>query len=193
LAIEPIGLNKIMTLIRFSTLAVCLAASAALHAQSKIYVRLTANDGSVVQGGTQAAGKPAGYFEVQNAALDVEQTLNIGSQSSGAGAGKITFNPFSFSMTPGSLDPKLFQMAASGTALKTVDVEMDQAQTAVVQFTLKLAAVKTISWSADPSTNQIRTQVTFEYGGLLVTAPAKSGATAVTQGWDRVKNIAITQ
>jgi hypothetical protein len=182
-----------MTLIQFSTLAAGLAASAVLHAQGKVYVRLTAYDGSVVQGGTQAAGKPAGYFAVQNAALDVEQTLNIGSQSSGAGAGKITFNPFSFSMTPGPLDPKLFQLAASGTALKTVEVEMDQAQTASLQFTMKLAAVKTISWSADAATNQIRTQVTFEYGGLVITSPAQTGVTAVTQGWDRVKNIAITQ
>jgi hypothetical protein len=29
------------------------------------------------------------------ASADIEQTLNIGSQSSGAGAGKVTFNPFS--------------------------------------------------------------------------------------------------
>jgi hypothetical protein len=28
-------------------------------------------------------------------AFDIEQTLNIGSQSTGAGAGKVTFNPFS--------------------------------------------------------------------------------------------------
>ena len=27
--------------------------------------------------------------------FDIEQVLNIGSQTSGAGAGKITFNPFS--------------------------------------------------------------------------------------------------
>lgn len=27
--------------------------------------------------------------------FDIEQVLNIGSQSSGAGAGKVTFNPFS--------------------------------------------------------------------------------------------------
>ncbi len=28
-------------------------------------------------------------------AFDIEQVLNIGSQSGGAGAGKVTFNPFS--------------------------------------------------------------------------------------------------
>ena len=33
-------------------------------------------------------------FEVASFSFDIEQTLNIGSQSSGAGAGKVTFNPF---------------------------------------------------------------------------------------------------
>jgi hypothetical protein len=33
--------------------------------------------------------------DLVRAAGGIEQTLNIGSQSSGAGAGKITFNPFS--------------------------------------------------------------------------------------------------
>ena len=33
--------------------------------------------------------------EVSDYSFDVEQVLNIGSQSSGAGAGKVTFNPFS--------------------------------------------------------------------------------------------------
>ena len=36
--------------------------------------------------------------------FDIEQTLNIGSQSTGAGAGKVTFNPFSITrkIDPGS-------------------------------------------------------------------------------------------
>jgi len=33
--------------------------------------------------------------ELAKAAGGIEQVLNIGSQSSGAGAGKVTFNPFS--------------------------------------------------------------------------------------------------
>jgi hypothetical protein len=32
--------------------------------------------------------------ELDKVAAGVEQVLNIGSQSSGAGAGKVTFNPF---------------------------------------------------------------------------------------------------
>jgi hypothetical protein len=33
--------------------------------------------------------------DLASVAGGIEQTLNIGSQSSGAGAGKVTFNPFS--------------------------------------------------------------------------------------------------
>jgi hypothetical protein len=33
--------------------------------------------------------------KVSGGSFDIEQTLNIGSQSTGAGAGKVTFNPFS--------------------------------------------------------------------------------------------------
>jgi hypothetical protein len=40
------------------------------------------------------AAAPA-LFEVSDYSFDIEQVLNIGSQSSGAGAGKVTFNPFS--------------------------------------------------------------------------------------------------
>jgi hypothetical protein len=32
--------------------------------------------------------------------FDIEQVLNIGSQSSGAGAGKVTFNPFQVTFNP---------------------------------------------------------------------------------------------
>jgi hypothetical protein len=32
--------------------------------------------------------------EMENVAGGIEQVLNIGSQSSGTGAGKVTFNPF---------------------------------------------------------------------------------------------------
>jgi hypothetical protein len=42
--------------------------------------------------GKTAIAKPA--FEVNDYSFNIEQVLNIGSQSSGAGAGKVTFNPF---------------------------------------------------------------------------------------------------
>ncbi len=44
--------------------------------------------------GKVAVTKGSAPFEVEDYSFDTEQTLNIGSQSSGAGAGKVTFDPF---------------------------------------------------------------------------------------------------
>ena len=48
----------------------------------------------LVAGGDKKSIAPKGHFEVSDYSFDIEQVLNIGSQSSGAGAGKVTFNPF---------------------------------------------------------------------------------------------------
>ena len=50
----------------------------------------------LVSGGDKKSIAPKGsvHFEVTDYSFDIEQVLNIGSQSSGAGAGKVTFNPF---------------------------------------------------------------------------------------------------
>jgi len=45
------------------------------------------------------SGGHGALFEISDYSFDIEQTLNIGSQSSGAGAGKITFNPFTITRT----------------------------------------------------------------------------------------------
>jgi hypothetical protein len=162
-----------------------------------IVIRLTNSDGSVVSAvptTTTAAGQ--GFFEVQSISFSTEQTLNIGAASSGAGAGKITFNPFSFTMPSGSLDAIMFTMQASGQAFKTMEVQIIHAPSpgpttpASETFNMKLVAVKTISWSADASGSN--TQFSLEYGSLVVAAP--SGATGagtgktIIGGWNKVSN-----
>ena len=49
-----------------------------------------------------------GLFEIEDYSFDIEQTLSIGSQSSGAGAGRVTFNPFSITRKIDVATPKLF-------------------------------------------------------------------------------------
>jgi len=94
-------------------------------------------------------------FEVEDYSFDIEQVLNIGSQSTGAGAGKITFNPFSITRKIDRSSPILFDMACSGTAFKQVSLALRKSaggmQSGVIflRFDFKLAAVKTISWSHD--------------------------------------------
>ena len=57
------------------------------------YLKIKLTD--VLVSSYKPAGSEADLFEVEDFSFDIEQTLNIGSQSSGAGAGKVTFNPFS--------------------------------------------------------------------------------------------------
>lgn len=96
-------------------------------------------------------------FEIDDFSFDIEQTLNIGSQASGAGAGKVTFNPFSITRKTDRASPLLFEMACSGTPFETVVLALAKsaggATTAAVnsasliflRFDFKLVAVKTIS------------------------------------------------
>src|ERR1700733_14900512 len=67
----------------------------------------------------RAAGK--GFiFEVTDYNFDIEQILSIGSQSRGAGAGKVSFNPFSITRSIDKSSPIMFQNACSGKAFKMV-------------------------------------------------------------------------
>jgi type VI secretion system secreted protein Hcp len=145
-----------------------------------------------------AAGK---VFEVDDYSFDIEQTLSIGSQSSGAGAGKVTFNPFSITRKIDKASPIFFEMACSGTAFAQVTLALRKSAgngtsgQIFLRFDFKLVAVKTISWAHnDEAPNET---VTFEYGGLQVRYNQQDPSGAMTGGkaaiyaggWNRVKNV----
>src|SRR3954454_3582922 len=113
--------------------------------------------------------KVDGLFEIEDFSFDIEQTLNIGSQSTGAGAGKVTFNPFSITRKIDVSSPTLFSMACSGTPFEEVALGLRKSSGGTTTgriylvFRFKLVAVKTISWSYDDESP--KETVTFEYGG----------------------------
>jgi len=135
-------------------------------------------------------------FEVEDYSFDIEQVLNIGSQSQGAGAGKVTFNPFSITRPIDKSSPVLYQKACSGTPFQAVGLGLrkgsggDTAGQFFLSFTFKLVAVKTISWSHDETSP--KETITFEYGGLQVRygiqAPNGQITTVIPGGWNRVHN-----
>jgi len=138
-----------------------------------------------------------GLFEVEDYSFDIEQVLNIGSQSSGAGAGKVTFNPFSITRKIDCASPTFFQKACAGTPFQTVGLGLRKSAGGNVSgmiylvFTFKLVAVKTISWAHDDEAP--KETVTFEYGGLNIhyTQQYPDGKPYPPNkgGWNRVKNI----
>ena len=140
-------------------------------------------------------------FEVEDYSFDIEQTLNIGSQSSGAGAGKVTFNPFSITRKIDKASPIMYEMACSGVPFQMVSLALRKssgtgsAGSFFLRFDFKLVAVKTISYAHDDESP--KETVTFEYGGLQVrylqqNPDGSLAKAAIAGGWNRVKNIQDT-
>jgi type VI secretion system secreted protein Hcp len=146
-----------------------------------------------------AFGAPnSGLFEISDYSFDIAQTLNIGAQIGGAGAGKVTFSPFTITRKIDCASPGLFQMACAGTPFQLVGLGVRRsgggpgAGVMYLAYTFKLVAVKTISYVHDAETPQ--EAVTFEYGGLSIQyAQQKPDGTLLAPvggGWDRVRNLA---
>ena len=135
-------------------------------------------------------------FEVTEYSFGIEQTLNIGSQSTGAGAGKVTFNPFSVTRSIDCSSTKFFTASCAGTPFKTVSLGLRKssgtaaAGTFFLRFDFKLVAVKTINWAHDDESP--KETIEFEYGGLQVRyaqqKPDGSMQAPIVGGWNRVKN-----
>jgi type VI protein secretion system component Hcp len=154
------------------------------------YVRFTSYDGSILKGDD---GK-AQWFEVYGLSFGSEQTLNIGSQSTGAGAGKIDFNPLSFTLGSSAGTTQLDALLAKGTAFKTIELVgyqtgLNGSAQAVSLSTFKFAAVK--SDAIDVVTGQHA--LSFEYGGLVSKAATLNSdgllSTGIPMGWNKVTNV----
>jgi type VI secretion system secreted protein Hcp len=145
-------------------------------------------------------GPGCGLFEIEDYSFDIEQTLSIGSQSTGAGTGRVQFNPFSITRKIDRASPIFFKMACAGKSFNTVGLGLrksagnDASGVMYLAFTFKLVAVKTVSWAHDDEAP--KETVTFEYGGIVVQyAPQEPSGKLVQKvipgGWNRVKNVAI--
>jgi hypothetical protein len=155
----------------------------------------TINSATTLVSEQNASSRWPAWHPVSAASFDVEQTLNIGSQSSGSGSGRITFNPFSIKMVGSSLDATLFELAATGTPLCEADLLLVTSQGPSELFSMRLAAVKTAAYAPD-TTGHSTTTVTFQYGGLLVVNQSYSStniaAKATAKMFDGMRNVTLT-
>ena len=155
---------------------------------------------------------PGQIFEIDDFSFDIEQVLNIGSHSSGAGAGKVTFNPFQITRKTDRASPTMFLMCCSGQHFQQVSLFLRragggetgagsnsntsatmQSGTTFLRFDFRLVAVKTISWSGADGDESPKEEITFEYGALQVQyqqqdekGAAKGGPSS--SAWNRVYN-----
>lgn len=174
-----------------------------LASESQVELTKTVEQENVISPFIKAAGQKSkdggcGLFEVEDYSFDIEQVLNIGSQSSGAGAGKVAFNPFSFSRKIDCASSHFFQKACSGTPFAQVGLGLRKGSggsasgAMFLAFTFKLVAVKTVAWAHDDESP--KETVTIEYGALNIQycQQKPNGSMCAIQygGWNRVKNIA---
>lgn len=146
--------------------------------------------------GQEFIDNPRSCFEVTTFSFDVEQTINMSSQSSGAGAGKIQFNPFKVSRKIDKASSIMFQMACRGTTFDFVRLGFRKASGTeasglfYLRFDFKLVALKTISWSHDDESPT--EDLEFEYGGLKLSYMIQNpdGSMKVTNpvGWNKIQN-----
>jgi type VI protein secretion system component Hcp len=137
-------------------------------------------------------------IEVTAFNFDAVQTLNIGSQSSGAGAGKVVFNPFSFTRRPDGHSADFWSRLCSGTPFQKVTATVTKTgsdNVPVFTFTMGLVAVKTVTLAASEGDNNFVETITMEYGQAAYSAATMNAdgtvGTAVGAGWNRVKNMQI--
>jgi type VI secretion system secreted protein Hcp len=181
------------------------AAPAALQVSADAFLCAIASNNGVTSGGSTVTGNPfdkvvtassgcvGRIAEIGELALDTKQTAAIGSATGGAGAGKITFNPVTFTVPMGTFANSLFQLEASGGHLKTVLIAFRQRSAPGSFLTIRLNMVFVTSTELSYDGEALNgMKVALEYGGLqfLYRQTDPNGALGApnVSGWNRVTN-----
>jgi hypothetical protein len=107
-------------------------------------------------------------FNVSYFDFAVTPAVNIGSQSGGAGAGKVTFQPL---VVRTSLAQMQSLLAAVGTSLSSCTLTTTDSTGEAIEFTFGVVGVTEVDAIAHSTSASATayTQATFEYGSIQVT------------------------
>jgi type VI secretion system secreted protein Hcp len=121
-----------------------------------------------------------GAFEITEFSFGAENTLNIGSATGGAGAGKATFKEFTVKKTTDSASGQLLQLLGSGAHYKIVKLFIRKSGGAAggtgkvksgapyLVFAFGMVALKSLEWSGSSGDDVPTETVVFEYGEMKV-------------------------
>lgn len=140
-------------------------------------------------------------WELLSFTIGAENNINIGSATSGGGAGKATFKEFSFTKKTDLGSPGLFQQLVTGRHFDEAVVELRRSGgsetasgTTFMKFKFKLVMVQDIEWSGSDGDDVCEESITMQYGAMKVdyTAQLSSGKKGDKKSaeWSRVKNTA---
>lgn len=176
-----------------------------------LYTTFTSYDGSLLATNNPTAAAPVtnpftgasvpavNLLPTLTAGHGGDQVLNIGSQSSGAGAGRATFEPLAITRDADSLSHFFFVAMCAGTPWQYVDVFVTAAATKKTAptvfeaYRLGLVAIDHIERKIDGSSPTVE-EIHFEYGGILYGFADPKGSSGTYypftyDGWNRVKNV----
>ena len=118
-------------------------------------------------------------YQLSGFSFDDQHTALIGSGTTGAGAGTVTFNPLNLQLTQSALTPPLLQLLDAGTRLQEVDVlGYGPDGTLVTDASFGAAAASNLSFDGSGSTVKLQ----YSAESLSVTPP--DGSAPVTQSFD---------
>jgi type VI secretion system secreted protein Hcp len=133
-----------------------------------------------------------GQIQLESASFHASQTVNIGSVSSGAGAGKVVLGPLTVTKLPDSTSPQIFVALAQGTPAATATLSFVQSGATSAYLTIDLGLVAFSGMSTNVTGGVPLEAVTMSYGRLKYTVQVQ-GSTGVTKsvsgGWDGIKNV----
>ena len=144
---------------------------------------------------TPANSNSTKAFELDSFSLGAMHAVSIGSASTGAGAGKVSFQGFQFVKPLDKYSAVLFQDLASGTHLATVEIVVRKPgptgmANPIVQYVLKTVFITSIH--VDGGSSHATETVQGEFGAIefVLYGQTKSGQPTPTSqgGWSQVTN-----
>lgn len=171
-----------------TTSAVAVASSSSPRSLSGGGATYLTVSGVTGEGGT---GIPTGGIEISSWSWGVSNSS--ATSTGGAGAGKITFNPFSITRKIDSASPIFFQMVASKTLIPAVQLTVSPPASSGVPgdtMTIRLSNVHIVQLQHSMSSGGDSPSESFSmnYSKIEMNYYAQGSAKAVHGGWDLAQN-----
>ncbi|KIC47725.1 type VI secretion system tube protein Hcp [Tateyamaria sp. ANG-S1] len=156
--------------------------------------------GTDVKGETQDDKyKKEGAFEILSFEIGAENNINIGSISSGGGAGKATFKELNITKKTDSASCGMFSKLCEGNHFDDLVIELRRSGGAAgstglvfLKWEFKLVMIQDISWTGSDGDDVCEETVVMQYGAMKVTyTQQKTDGKAGDQKsgeWSRVLN-----
>lgn len=141
-----------------------------------------------------------GFFRLGSVSIGVENVVNIGSISTGGGAGKAIFKELQITKWPGKVSTDIFKKLVTGSHYQEVEIIMVRRTidlgapiSYVMTFGMKLVMAQSLDYSVSEGDDIPEEQIVLQFGAIRVRyyeVDPKTGASTkyFEEVWSRVLN-----